>query len=204
MPFTVVIALTLGFLLYFSLHYHEIPRPGWTHIGDPSYLSPVYLSIFSIFILLLFAKAVLYNTKVLAVFKSVLIGLIFINLAINVYITFKEWGNYTLENNIYKVPNSDLEELYENIKLELSKGYQPVFIDNELTVRSFRISQYAGAAAINANELKTIDQIPSNLVFFFILPEEEFFREEDNQLVNWGKKYNLKIIGKVIQQSCTV
>ena len=196
-PFFVIIVLTISFLLYFTLHYHEIPRPGWTHIGDPRYLSSVYISIIAIVIILLFIKADYIKKKFLYFIKSVLVLLIFINLSINIYITIKEWGNYSFKADTYKVPEKDLQELYANIKFDLKRGDQPVFIDNDLTVRSFRISQYAGAAVVNSKEANKIDEIPSNFVFYFILPEEKFYRKEDFQLLGWGKKYNLKIIGTV-------
>jgi hypothetical protein len=195
--FIILLVLTISFLLYFTLHYYEIPRPGWTHIGDPRYLSSVYLSLIAIVILLIFVKADYMKQKFLNFVKVGLIILIFISLLINIYITIKEWGNYSFKTDTYKVPVKDLQELYENIKLELSKGNQPVFIDNELTVRSFRISQYTGAAVINAKDVNIIKHFPPNLVFFFILPEEEYFREEDKQLLDWGGRNNLFKIGKV-------
>jgi len=196
-PFFVIIFLTISFLLYFTLHYHEISRPGWTHIGDARYLSSVYLAIIAIVNLLVFVKVDYINIKNVKYLKAFLIFLIFISISINVYITAKEWGKYSFKVDNYIVPNEELQELYANIKLESSRGNLPVFVDNELTVRSFRISQYAGAAVINVNEVNLIKQFPSNLVFFFILPEEEFYRDKDYQLLNWGKRFNVNNIGKV-------
>ncbi|MDP2362824.1 MAG: hypothetical protein Q8M94_03540 [Ignavibacteria bacterium] len=196
-PFFVIIVLTISFLLYFTLHYHEIPRPGWTHIGDARYLTAVYLSIIAVVIMLVFVKADYLNKNILNLIKVVFIFLIFISLSINIYITGKEWGNYSFKTNNYVVPGEDLQNLFYNIKHELSKGNQPVFIDNDLTVRSFRISQYAGAAVINSNELKDIEGFPSNMVFFFILPVAEQYRDEDHRMLEWSEKFNLKIIGKV-------
>lgn len=196
-PFFVIIVLTISFLLYFTLRYHEIPRPNWTHIGDARYLSGVYLSIIAIVIMLVFVNADHINKKIVSFFKVVLICLIFISLSINIYITVEHWGKYSLKADSYEVPYDDLRELFDNIKLELSRGNQPVFIDNDLTVRSFRISQYAGAAVINANEVKVIEQFPSNIVFFFILPEQKYYRDEDHQLLEWGKRFNMNNTGKV-------
>ena len=47
--------------------------------------------------------------------------LVVISLSINIYITYKECGNYSYKTNSYKVPEEDLQELFDNIKLELSK-----------------------------------------------------------------------------------
>jgi len=196
-PFFVIIVLITSFLLYFTLRYHEIPRPGWTHIGDPRYMSAVYLSIIAIVIMLLFVKSDYVNSKFIKTGKSIMIFLIFINLGINIFITAKEWGNCTYQDYNFKNFQGELQALFDNIKLESSGGKQPVFIDNELTVRSFRISQYAGSSVISANEVKSIKEFPSNLVFFFIIPDEEFFRNEDKQLLNWSKKFKLKQIGFV-------
>lgn len=196
-PFIVLVVLTISFLLYFTLHYHEIPRPGWTHIGDTRYLSSVYLSVIAIVIMLIFVKADYINKKFLNFVKAGLIVLIFISLSINIYITGKEWGNYSFKADTYNAPVKDLQELYKNIKLELSKGNQPVFIDNELTVRSVRISQYAGAAVVNINELKDMEIFASNRVFFFFLPSEEQLRDGDHLMLEWSKKFNLKSIGRV-------
>jgi len=196
-PFFVIIVLTTAFLLYFTLRYHEIPRPGWTHIGDPRYMSAVYLSIIAIVIMLVFIKSDYVNRIFINAVRSIMIFLIFINLGINIYITSKEWGNYNFKTTVYNVPVKDLQERYKNIKLEAIGGKQPVFIDNELTVRSFRISQYAGAPVISANEVKSIKVFPSNLIFFFIIPDEEYFRNEDKQLLDWSKKFKLKHVGFV-------
>jgi len=196
-PFIVIIVSTTSFLLYFTLRYHEIPRPGWTHIGDPRYMSPVYLSIIAIFIMLVFVRADYVNRKFIKAIKSIMIVLIFSNLGINIYITAKEWGNYTYKDNNFKNFQGELQALFDNIKLESSRGKQPVFIDNELTVRSFRISQYAGAAVINVNKVKEIEQFSSYMVFFFILPEEKYYRDVDYQLMNWGNRFNLNSCGKV-------
>jgi hypothetical protein len=118
-------------------------------------------------------------------------------MGINIYITTKEWGNYTFQDNNFKNFQGELQALFDNIKLESSKGKQPVFIDNELTVRSFRISQYAGSAVMSANEVKSIKEFPSNLIFFFIIPDEEFFRNEDKSLLDWSKKFKLNQAGSV-------
>ncbi len=195
-PFFAIIVLIITFLLYFTLRYHEIPRPNWTHIGDPRYLSAVYLSILAVAVLLLFIKADYLNRKIVSAIKLIMIFLIFINLTINIYITFDHWGKYSLKADSYKVPYTDLQELFDNIKLEISNGNQPVFIDNDLTVRSFRISQYAGAAVINSHDAIDNKKFPSNIVFFFILPEENN-SESDNQLFAWSNKFNLNNVGKV-------
>jgi hypothetical protein len=197
LPFSVIIVLTLSFLLYFTLHYHEIPRPGWTHIGDPRYMSAVYLSILAVVVIFLFFKAEYLNRKIINTVKSMLIFLIFINLLINIYITYKEWGNYTFKHNSYLVPNNDLQDLYNNIDLEISQGKIPVFIDNDLTVRSFRISQYAGAAVIKSNDLLKINKLSSDLVYFFIMPDENNYREKDNDLLKWASNFNLIDAGSV-------
>jgi len=196
-PFFVIIVLTISFLLYFTLHYHEIPRPNWTHIGDTRYLSAVYLSIIAIVVMLIFVNADYINRKIIQAAKAIMICLIFINVTINIYITFDHWGKYSFEADSYEAPYDDLQELFDNIKLEISNGNLPVFIDNDLTVRSFRISQYAGAAVINSSEVEKNDEFPSNMVFFFILPEAEQYRDEDYQILNWGKRFKLNNIGKV-------
>ena len=196
-PFFVIIVLAISFLLYFTLRYHEIPRPNWTHIGDARYLSGVYLSIIAIVIMLVFVKTDYINKRVLNLIKLMLIFLIFISMSINIYITAKECGKYSFKANNYLNFQEDLQDLYDNIKLELSGENIPVFIDNDLTVRSFRIGQYAGAAVINVNEVKVIEKFPSNMVFFFIMPEEEFYRDEDYQLMDWGKSFTLNKIGSV-------
>lgn len=196
-PFFVITILTISFLLYFTLHYHEIPRPGWTHLGDARYLSPVYLSIIAIVILLVFIKVDYLNRTFLIFVKTILILMIFMNSAINTYIIFKEWGNYSYRPDTYKVPEKDLQTLFDSIKFELSKGNLPVFVDNKLTVRSLRMSEYAGAAVISENEAINIEQFPPKIVFFFILPEEKYFTNEDFQLIKWGEKYKMKNIGRV-------
>ncbi|HCY74456.1 MAG TPA: hypothetical protein DHV28_00915 [Ignavibacteriales bacterium] len=197
LPFIAIIFTTISFLLYFTLHYNEIPRPGWTHIGDPRYLSPVYLAILAIVILLMSIKADYFNKKFLSFLKQLILILIVLSLAINIFITFKEWGNYSFNKNIYNMPEVELQALFDNIKLEASLGKKVVFIDNDLTVRSFRISQYAGAAVINSNEAVHIKNFNSNFVFFFFLPVTEQYRDEDYRLLQWCEKFNSKFIGKV-------
>ncbi len=196
-PFFMIIALILIFLLYFTLRYHEIPRPNWTHIGDPRYMSAVYTSVAAIVVMLLFIKTEHIDGKVINVIKSFLMILILINLGINIYITADHWGKYSFEASVYEVPERDLQDLYDNIKLEQSAGKLPVFIDNDLTVRSVRISQYAGAAVISSDLLNDIEVLPVNMVFFFILPIAEEYREEDYQTIEWSKRFNLNNIGKV-------
>ena len=196
-PFFVIIILTITFLLYFTLHYHEIPRPGWTHIGDPRYMSPVYLSIIAIVVLLFFSKFDFFSKKIMSTIKAIFIGLISLNLVINIYISYKEWGNYTFKQYSYIVPNNDLQDLYSNIRREISKGNIPVFIDSDLTVRSFRISQYAGAAVINSIVVQKNDKLSSKLVFFFIMPDKYNTRERDLQLFEWANKFNLMDAGSV-------
>ncbi len=196
-PFFVIIILTITFLLYFTLHYHEIPRPGWTHIGDPRYLSAVYLAVLAIVILLIFIKTEYLNKKILNPIKQIMLLLIFLSLSINIYITAKEWGNYSFstENNLnFK---EDLQALFDNIKINSRVGKTPVFIDTDLTVRSFRISQYAGAAVISTKVVGGIKEIPSNIVFFFIMPVQEQLRNEDKLLLDWSKKFNLTEAGLV-------
>ena len=194
-PFFVIIVLTISFLLYFTLHYREIPIPGWTHIGDARYLSSVYLSIITIFILFLFVKVDYINPKIVKIFKGVLFTFILISLCMNIYITAGYWGKYSFNNN--NKTERDYEKLFDNIKLEISEGKSPVFINNELTVLSFRMSQYAGAAGISLNELKRMKKISSNMVFFFILPETKDFRDVDFQLQKWSERFNLVNIGMV-------
>lgn len=196
-PFFVIIGLIILLLLYFTLRYHEIPRPNWTHIGDPRYLSAAYMSVAAIVVMLIFNKAGYISIKFVKSIKVLMMILIFINLVINIYIAADHWGKYSFKSDSYEVPYDDLRELYDSIKLELANGNEPVFIDNDLTVRSFRISQYAGAAVINSNELKDIEDFPSNMVFFFILPVEGQYRDEDYQTLEWSEKFNLKNIGKV-------
>jgi len=197
LPFIAIIFTTITFLLYFTLHYREIPRPGWTHIGDPRYLSPVYLAIIAIVVLLIFIKADYLNKKFLSVVRHLILILIVLSLSINIFITNKEWGNYSFKKNIYKVPEKELQDLFNNIKLETSLGKSVVFIDNDLTVRSFRISQYAGAAVINSKEAIKVKEFNSNFVFYFFLPLTDQYSSEDYQLLEWTKKYNSKVIGKV-------
>lgn len=196
-PFFVIVALIISFLLYFTLRYHEIPRPNWTHIGDPRYLSAVYMSVAAIVVMLIFNKAGYISNKFVKSIKLLMLFVIFINLLINIYITADHWGKYSFTKNVYEQPYNELGELYDNIKLEKSKGSVPVFIDNELTVRSVRISQYAGAAVIGSDELNEIEEIPANMTFFFILPIAEQYRDEDHLMLEWSEKFNLKNIGKV-------
>jgi len=194
-PFFAIIVLTISFLLYFTLHYHEIPIPGWTHIGDARYLSSVYLSIITIFILFVFVKVDFINPKIVKIFKGALYAFILVGLCINIYITVGHWGKYSFRNNNKAEKNYEL--LFDNLKLELSEGKLPVFINSELTVLSFRMSQYAGTAGIRLNELNGMKKIPSNMVFFFILPEIKNYREVDFQLHNWGERFNLVKLGVV-------
>lgn len=196
-PFFVIIILTITFLLYFTLHYHEIPRPGWTHIGDPRYLSAVYLAVLAVIILLIFIKTDYLNKKILNLIKQIMLLLIFLSLSINIYITAKEWGNYSFSADNHLNFKEDLQSLFDNIKLNSRVGKTPVFIDTDLTVRSFRISQYTGAAVISTKEVSGIKEIPSNIVFFFIMPVQEQLRNEDKQLLDWSKKFNLSNAGKV-------
>ena len=196
-PFFVIIVFTISFLLYFTLHYKEIPSPGWTHIGDSRYLSAVFLSIIAIVVILIFVKANYLNKKLVKIFKILLICLIFISLSINIYSLVSSWDQYNYKTNDYNHKN-DLQDLFNNVKLELSKGNQPIFIDNNLIVDAFRMSQLAKAAVINSSELKKIEQFPPNMVFFFILPgDEKYYRDEDYKLLDWGEKFNLKKIGRV-------
>ena len=196
-PFFVIIFLTITFLLYFTLHYHEIPSPGWTHIGESRYMSAVYLSIIAIVIMLIFVKADYINKKIIKTVKVMLICLIFLSLSINIYSFVSDWDEYDYKTNNYN-RNRDQGDLVNNIRLELSKGNLPVFINNNLiNDYSFRMSQLAKAAVINASEVKKIEQFPPNMVFFFTLPEEKYYRDEDYQLLDWGKRFNLNIIGKI-------
>jgi hypothetical protein len=196
-PFFAVIILTISFLLYFTLRYHEIPRPDWTHIGDARYLSPVYLSILAVVILLLFVKVDYLNKNILKFIRTVLILLIITNSLINILITFKELGNYSYRKDTYIVPGKELQSLFTNIKLEISKGNLPVFVDNELTERSVRVSQYAGAAVIDEKDIINLERFPSNLVFFIIMPNEKYYDKEDWQFKDWAEKYTLRNIGNV-------
>lgn len=196
-PFIVISALTISFLLYFTLHYHEIPRPGWTHIGDPRYLSSVYLSVLVIIILLLFVKTEYLNKIFWRFIRIALLTLIIVSALINIYIAYKEWGIYSYEKNAYNMPTQELQSLFTNIKFEQSKGNVPVFIDNELTVRSFRISQFAGAAVISSREVLNIEKFPSHMIFFFIMPSKEQLNAEDQKILKWGEKFNLENIGIV-------
>lgn len=194
-PFFVIIVLVLVFLLYFTLRYHEIPRPNWTHIGDPRYMSAVYMSVAAIVVILLFIKAELISSRIIKPVKLFLMVLILINLAINIYITTGHWGKYSFEAGVYKVPEQELTDLYNYIKLEQSAGNLPVFIDNDLTVRSVRISQYAGAAVISSEDVLKIENFPETEKYFFILPESIKYRNEDIQLLSWGRLFNLNLIG---------
>lgn len=196
-PFFVIIILVLVFLLYFTLHYHEIPRPNWTHIGDPRYMSAVYMSVAAIVVMLLFIKANYISSKVVNAVKSLLMVLIFINLAINIYITTDHRGKYSFAKNTYKVPYDDLTDLFYNIKQAQDDGNIPVFIDNDLTVRSVRISQYAGAAVVHLRILQAIKDFHPDMVFFYILPEEENYRDEEYQLIEWAKDKETHLMGKV-------
>jgi len=179
------------------LRYHEIPRPDWTHIGDARYLSPVYLSILAVVILLLFVKVDYLNKNILKFIRTVLILLIITNSLINIFITFKELGNYSYRKDTYIVPGKELQSLFTNIKLEISKGNLPVFVDNELTERSVRVSQYAGAAVIDEKDIINLERFPSNLVFFIIMPNEKYYDKEDWQFKDWAEKYTLRNIGNV-------
>ncbi len=196
-PFFVIIILVLVFLLYFTLRYHEIPRPNWTHIGDPRYMSGVYMSVAAIVVMLLFTKTNYISNKVVNAVKLFLLVLIFINLGINIYITTDHLGKYSFAKNAYKVPYNDLTDLYYNIKQAQDDGNIPVFIDNDLTVRSVRLSQYAGAAVVHLRVLKTINDFHPDMVFFFILPEEENYRDEEYHLIEWAKDKEIHTMGKV-------
>ena len=194
-PFFVIIVLTISFLLYFTLHYHEIPIPGWTHLGDSRYLSSVYLSIITIFILFLFVKVEYIKPRLVKIFKVVLFAFILVSLCINIYLAAGHWGKYSFINN--NKAERDYEKLFDNLKLELSEGKVPVFVKNDLTVLSFRMSQYAGTAGISLNELNRMKKIPSNMVFFFILPETKNYRDVDFQLRKWSERFNLVNLGVV-------
>ncbi len=196
-PFIVIIIATISFLLYFTLHYYEIPRPGWTHLGDPRYLTPVYLSVLAIVVLLIFIKTDYLNKNFLRIIKLTMLLLIIINLAVNIYISGKEWSNYSFKTDNNLNFKEDLQTLFDNIKVESASGKEAVFIDNDLTVRSFRISQYAGAAVISAKEINDIKKISSDIVFFFIMPEEGQLRDEDKSLLEWSKNFNLSKVGIV-------
>ena len=195
-PFFVIIVLILFFLLYFTLHYHEIPRPGWTHIGETRYMGAVYMSIIAIVVMLLFTKVEYVSKEVIKVMRLLMMVLIFISLTINIYITADHWGKFSF-NLVDEVPTDNLTEFYNNIKFELSKENIPVFINNDLTVRSVRMSQFAGAAVIHIKDIEKFKDFPSNMVFFFILPEKEYYRDEDHRLLQWGRNYQLKATGKV-------
>ena len=199
-PFFTIIVLTISFLLYFTLHYNELPRPDWTHIGDTRYMSAVYLSIIAIIIILIFVRTDYINKKIINGLRVVLISSIFISISINIYLIVSNWSKYsynTDNNNFKHDPRADLQELYDNIKLESSEGNLPVFVNNDINVRSFLISLYAKAPAINSVAVKEIKQFPSNMVFFLLLPEEKFYTDQDYQLMDWAKRFNLENIAKV-------
>ncbi len=195
-PFIVIIALTILFLLYPTLRYHEIPLFSWTHIGEPRYLSAVYLSIITIVIMLVFVKVDYLNKKIVKIFKAAMICLILVSSSINIYSAVEDWDYYDYKTNHYNRKH-DHGELVINMRIELSRGNIPVFIVNDLIDDSFRMSQLVKAAVIKASEVIKFEHFPSNMVFFLTLPEEKYYRNIDYQLLEWGKKFNLKQIGTV-------
>jgi hypothetical protein len=192
----IVIVTSISFLLYFTLHYHEIPNPGFTHIGDARYLSALYLSVIAIIITLIFIKNNYLHKKIILTFKAVLIFLIILNVSVNFYLIIQNWSIHNFEGRNFKTERN-YEKLFESIYRESETGNQPVFINNNFTVLSARVSQYAGAAVISVIEVTEIEILPEKMVFLFILPESNHYKIEDHQLVAWSKRFNLEKIGKV-------
>jgi hypothetical protein len=120
--------------------------------------------------------------------------MIFTNTIIVVYAFISELGKYSYKTSTY---NQGHQDLINNIKLELSEGNLPVFIESGLIVDSFRMSQLARAAVIHVNEIKNIKQFPPHIVFFFTLPDEKSFRDIDYQLIEWGNQFSIEKIGQV-------
>lgn len=189
-----IIGLVILFLLLPTLRYHELPLPGWTHIGEPRYLSIVYLSIIALATMLIFIKSDYISRKFIIITKTILVFLIFTNTIIVSYAFISELDKYGYKINTY---NQDHQDLRNNIKLELSKGNLPVFIESDLIVDSFRMCQLDKAAVINASEIDNIEKFPSNIVFFFTLPGENEYRDIDHKLLSWSNQFNIEIIGQV-------
>lgn len=192
--FFVIIVLVILFLLYPSLRYYEIPLPGWTHIGEPRYLSIVYLSIIMIVIMLVFNNIKYISKKFIRVAKIMMLLVIFINLLVIVYAFVSDIVKYNYKTSTY---NQDHQDLSNNIKLELSRGNLPVFIDSDLIVDSFRMSQLAKAAVIHANDVEKIKKFPPNIIFFFTVPDENNFRDIDSKLMEWASQFSIERIGQV-------
>jgi hypothetical protein len=194
--FLVIIILTISFLLYFSLRYKEIPSPGWTHIGDMRYMSAVYMSIIAAFIFLTFIKVKYISDRIIKVLRILIAVIILLSFSINVHSIITKWDFYDYKTNNYNHKN-DLQDLFYNIKNELTQGNTAVFINNQLIEDAFRMSQLAGAAAINDSQIKSIEQFPPKIIYFFILPETAHYRKQDYQLIEWAKKFELVEISKV-------
>jgi hypothetical protein len=137
------------------------------------------------------------SKKIKSVIKVAMFILIFSNLFINIYITLVHWGKYSYDADTYVSPDNELHSLFDNIIFELKSGNIPIFIDNELTVRSARISQFAGAAVINSRDVLNIEKFPEKVIFFVILPDAENFRNEDIQLLEWSKLFYSRKVGSV-------
>ncbi len=151
-PFFVIILTTISFLFYFTLRYHEIPNPGLTHIADGRYLSAIYLAVIAIIVTLIFVKTDHINKKIIYTVKGVLISLIIINLFINISLIVEHWNIHNFRGRNNKTER-DYDKLFDSIYRESDVGKQPIFINNSQTGLSVRVSQYVGAAVINASDV---------------------------------------------------
>lgn len=195
-PFGTVFILVILLLLYPSLRYSEIPLPGWTHIGDSRYLSAVFLSIIAVVIILLFTKVNYLSEKIRKYGKMMLMSIIIINLLICIYSVFTHLDYYNYKANDYNHKN-DHQDLYNNIRSEVSEGNLPVYIDNDLIVDSFRMSQLAKAATIKFKEAVKIEEFPKTMVFFFTIPGVNKLRDKDQKLLDWAKRFDTKEVGQI-------
>lgn len=193
-----IFLLNILILLFLSLHYYEIPRPGWTHIGDPRYLSISYLVIILIIFIIGYNK-INYDSFISKIFRIIFISFLFLNIFLNVY-NVKINLNSPFRDTQLIFSDGDLKDLYCNIKKIKDSDKKVVFIDNGATVRQLRMAAFAGAYICDSNyflnkELKTSQEIACIFPILF-----DDMRKIDIKLLEFGEKNNFVKIGEINNQ----
>ncbi len=196
--FFYVAILILFLLIYTSLRYYEVPRPGWSYVGDPRYFSIVYLTIILLLFLLGFNK-IYYSSKLAKIIRLMLVFFFMVNFLANILIIKSHFGGkyFDLEFNIEKEPFYDL---YHNINSMVNSGKKVVYIDNGATVRQVRIAALAGAIICDSsyflnNTIRTSEEI---ICVFYIFTKDS--REIDKNLNDFGIENNYYKIGEVFNE----
>jgi hypothetical protein len=188
----VFILLNIVLLSYFSLHYKELPRPGWTHLGEPRYWGNIYLLIL---LLIVYSISFFESEKIKRSLSIILILFVTLNLSINVIIIKKDFifKGFDLNSLMEK---DQLKDLYLKIESLKSEGKYVIFADTELSVRSVRLAALAGGSIIDPSFLNENVFLKNGVIVFGLFKNENVFCKETN-LRHLLKSRSYEIFGSI-------